>query len=213
MMAHRRFGRNVEAPPRRPRRYRTQTPTMLHASSEKVSDKVDINELARMFDLPDYDKIDEQNVDYVWENGNYAYKEALQQGESEEEAEEARQKAEGEAQTEIYSKWHGGVLAAAEQLFGEHELELVPLRPKHRGSLPYEFRVVPKTSWNDSLKLIIETINGVGYFHFSSPKEFLSSGPYASARIGVLTHLHHIKDHPAVYGGTSASSIFDRSWR
>jgi hypothetical protein len=207
----------VEAPrkpaDRRPRRHRARTPTMLHASSQDVSDKVDVNELAKMFDLPDYDKIDEQNVDYVWENGDYAYKEALGGGASEDEAEEARQKAEGEAQTEIYNKWHSGVIDAAEALFGEHGLTLVPIKPKHRGSLPYTYKVVPTTSWNDALKQIIETINGVGYFHFSNPKEFLDSGPYASARIGVLTHLHHIKDQPAVYGGTSAQSIFDRAWR
>lgn len=196
----------------KPRRHRVRTPTMLHASSQDVSDKVDVNELAKMFDLPDYDKIDEMNVDYVWEQGDYAYKETLSQGGSEDEAEEARQKAEGEAQSETYSKWHSGVTDAAEKLFGEHGLTLVPKKPKHKGSLPYEYKVVPTTSWNDALKQIIETINGVGYFHFSSPKEFLDSGPYASARIGVLTHLHHIKDHPAVYGGTSAQRIFDKAW-
>jgi len=178
-----------------------------------VKDKLNVDELATMFKLPTWDKIDEMNIDTIWENGDAAYKEALQDGESEKKAEESREKAEHAAGNEVYRTWHDAVMSAAENLFGKHHLELIAVPMKRKSVRPYEYRVQPKTSWDAALKQIIETINGVGMFHFSSAREFLDSGPYASARIGVLTHLHHIKDYPRVYGGTSAQHLYERAFR
>ncbi len=175
-----------------------------------VPSKITIDGLASLFGLESAESLDERNTDYVWESGDFAAKYALEHGASESESEAAREAAEGEAQSEVYGKWHGGVLAAAESLFEEHGLTLVPIG---KGLRPFEFRICPVKGWKDSLRAVIETINGVGYFYFSSPREFLDSGPYASARVGVLTHLHWIKDHPAVYGGTSAERLFERAFR
>lgn len=175
-----------------------------------VTDKISISDLASMLGLPDFDQIDELNTDYVWDSGNAAYKESIRDGESESKAEKARERAEGLAQVEVFGKWHSGVMNAADHLFGEHHLQLSPVSAKK--ALGTEFKISPKTTWDAALKQIIETINGVGMFHFSSVREFLQSGPYATARIGVLTHLSHIKDYPRVYGGTSAQRLFDRSW-
>lgn len=179
----------------------------------KVVDKLSVDQLAELFGLESFEKIDERNTDYVWEAGDSAYKHAIHEGESEKKAEKAREDAEGEAGVEIYTKWHDGVMAAAESLFGEHHLSLSPATAKRKGVRPFEYKVEPSKSWDAALKAIIETINGVGMFHFSSVREFLDSGPYSTPRIGVLTHLHHIASYPAVYGGTSAQRIFERSWR
>lgn len=177
----------------------------------KVKDKLNLDELAHLFDLPAWEKIDESNMDNQWEHGNYAYKEALEHGASEAKAEKAREKAEEEAGSEVYVSWGEGVIAAADQLFRYHYLELIPI--KGTGRYPYEFKVVPKTTWDSALGQIIETINGVGMFHFASAREFLDSGPYSTPRIGVLTHLHHIASYPAVYGDYSAKRTFERSFR
>jgi len=177
-----------------------------------IQDKINIEELAKMFDLSSWDEIDERNRDNIWETGDYAYKNALSDGDSEEKAEKAREDAEGEAGHDLYKNWHDGVMAAADALFGEHGLELAPI--KSRGNdRPFEYRIAPTESWDAALKQIIETINGVGMFHFSSRREFLDSGPYATARIGVLRHVHHISSYPEVYGGTSAARYFEQGFR
>jgi hypothetical protein len=178
-------------------------------AARPTSDKIDVNQLAELFKLPEWDKIDEHNLDYYWESGNEAYKYAIRNEESEEDAEKAREDAESEASGEVFNSWHDGVTSAAERLFGEHDLELSPTTSDRT---PFEYLVVPKTTWRAALAKIIETINGVGYFHFNDVEEFLDSGPYTEEE-GVLSHLHWIESYPEVYGDTSARSTFDRAFR
>jgi hypothetical protein len=179
-------------------------------TTSKVSDKINANELAELFGLTTYDDLHEHNIDYIWEAGNYAYKEALDDDASEEEAEEARDKAEQEADRELFENWHSALMNAAEYLFQEHGLTLAPVRGGE--DYPFEFRVAPETSWGDAARKIVETINGVGYFHFDSLRDFLDSGPY-TPRTATLEHLHYINRYPEVYGSDSARSIFDRHFR
>lgn len=162
-----------------------------------LKDQINIDELAKLFDLPPSDDVIESNIDYISD----AY--MSEGGENE--------KAEMEAQDEIYGKWHDAVEYAATQLLERHGLTLKENRrsPKRR---TYEYRVIPMKSWEDAAGAIMETINGVGYFEFNSLREFLESGPY-TAKQAVLSHLHWIKDRPKVYGDTSAQRYYDRSWR
>lgn len=176
-----------------------------------VKDTLNVDEIAKLFDLDEYNDLHERNTDYFWETGDYAYKQAIDDGASEEEAEKAREDAEHEADTEMFHQWHSGVMAAAEHLFGEHRLTLVPANKKP-DRYPYEYRVIPQKSWEDAAAAIVETINGVGMFEFNGVKDFLASGPY-TPRNGVLTHLHWIKRHPEVYGDRSAQDIYRRSFR
>ena len=69
-------------------------------------------------------------------------------------------------------------------------------------------RVKPVASWKKAAKEILETINGVGYFHFRDVNEFCRSGPYTE-RAAVLTHIHYIKRYPDVYGDTSVSRMME----
>jgi hypothetical protein len=140
---------------------------------------------------------------------SYAMEEALGEGKSEEEAEEIAQKAESEERGEEYSKWHDAVVETADHVFGKVGIKLVP---KSNARTPYEYKFVPQKSWKDSANEIREIINGVGYFHFDTLKEFLSSGPYTE-REAVLYHLHHAMSYGEVYGDSSPKDIFDRNYR
>jgi len=180
-------------------------------AKSKVSDKINMDGIAELFGLDTYEHLHERNIDYFGDAGYEARKYALSEGASEEEADEADMKAQEEADTEMFHQWHSAVMAAAESLFEKHGLTLVPAGKKGE-RYPYEYKVVPEESWEKALVPIIETVNGVGYFHFGSVKEFLRSGPY-TPREGVLTHMHWIKDYPAVYGDTSAQRIYERSFR
>jgi len=104
------------------------------------------------------------------------------------------------------------VVSVAESLLAEHKLVLCEEKSRKRGTY---YRVVPATKrgWMESLREIRKTINGVGMFTFSSTTELLSSGPYKSAKQGVLHHLHWIKWYPEVYGGGSVARMIDSALR
>lgn len=179
-------------------------------AKEKLKDVLTIDDLAKMFELPSYESIEEYNLDYISETWSAAYKEAKEQGASEQEAERAAEEAQEEATIDLYRAWHRAVLSAVEPLFRDHGLALTPRGGRER--LSYEFKVTPLTSWKDAADRIRETINGVGYFYFKDLDEFLDSGPY-TARQAVLAHLGWIASAPEVYGEPSARSRYEQAWR
>jgi hypothetical protein len=169
-------------------------------ASDKTSDKISIAQLATMFGLPDWDRIDEMNQQHYWE---------MAKGADDEEA------AEQEAQTEVYNRWYDAVESTAEKLLAEHGLELLAMkhtRKVHANYRPHVLKIIATTSWSDAADKLRETINGVGDFHFDNLREFLDSGPY-TAKQAVLSHLGYIKRHPAVYGGLGANQMYEHAWR
>jgi hypothetical protein len=156
-----------------------------------------------MLGLPAWDDVDERNQQHYWEMARGV------------EDEDARMKAEQEAQEEVYRQWYDAVEATAEKLLGEHGLELLAMkhtRKVHQNYRPHVLKIIPSTSWSDAADKLRETINGVGDFHFGSLSEFLDSGPY-TARQAVLSHLGYIKRYPAVYGGLGANQMYEMHWR
>jgi len=184
---------------------RHATKRVAHATktSDKTSDKITIDQLAKLFDLPDWERIDEMNQQHYWEVSRGA------------EGEEAQMEAESEARDEIYRQWYDAVESAATKLFEEHGLELLAMkntRKVQKNYRPHVLKIIPSKSWSDAADKIRETINGVGTLHFNTLKEFLDSGPY-TARQAVLSHLGYIKRYPAVYGGLGANQMYEQAWR
>lgn len=170
---------------------------------QKLTDKITIAQLAELFKLPDWDRIDELNQEFYWEQSKGAPDE------------DAALEAERAAQEEVYASWYDAVEYVADQLFEEHGLELRPMPVKRRGVVderPFVFKIVPMNSWNDAADKLRETVNGVGYFHYNNLREFLVAGPY-TARQAALSHLHWIKDFPAVYGGQGPRQMYEARWR
>jgi hypothetical protein len=162
------------------------------------SDKIDIDRLAQLLDLPAWEKVDEQNQQHYWEMARGA------------EDEEAQSEAEQAAQDEVYGQWYDAVEHAASKLLGEHDLELQPVGSR-ADKRPHQLKIVPGTSWASSADKIRETINGDGTLHFNDLPEFLTSGPY-TARQAVLSHLSWIRRYPHVYGGPGARQLYDQHW-
>lgn len=179
---------------------------------------INIDQLARMFDLPSIDDLTESNQDYIWQCGSEEAKSAelelaryepdLDPTVVEQRVEDSRYKAEQEASDEIFNKWHTGVMSAANELFDPHGLGLTP---KGDSPYPWEFIVEPFKSWRDAAEHLRQTVNGYGMFVFDSLKEFLDSGPY-TPKEAVLGHLHWIRHYPEVYGSDSAQRMFDRGF-
>ena len=184
-----------------PRGRRSHTIRSHHATKKPTSAKTDVSALATLFDLPQWDDVDERNMDYYWD----AARGAGADEEDEEARERAEEKARDEVRDDLYNNWYDAVHRVAEDLFGEHGLELAPVG---KGKRTYELKIVPKTNWKDAADKIRETVNGVGYFHFNNLKEFLDSGPY-TAQQAVLEHIGYIRRYPEVYGSTSPQRMYE----
>lgn len=166
----------------------------------KTSDKINIDQLAKLFGLPDWEKIDEMNQDHYWE---------MSRGLKDEDAEMDAQQAAAE---EVYNQWYDAVEKAASNLFEEHGLELTQTGKQGKPNRRYDFKIIPTKSWDAAANKLRETINGVGDFHFDDLKDFLHrEGP--SARKAVLSHLGYIKKYPHVYGGLGAHQMYEQAWR
>ena len=180
----------------------------MSTSKKKHNAQVTLDELCALFKLDTIEKFDDRLCSF----GTYgeAYKYAIAEGRSEEEAEEAAMKAESDERDEAVTKYRDAIIAAATKLFAEHHLVLT--EKKRRGRMTDTFLVAPDKSWRDSAACLVETINGYGMFHFANVRDFCVSGPY-TPKEAVLGHLHWIESYPAVYGSTSARSMVDRAMR
>lgn len=177
-----------------------------------------IDDLAKMFGLPEYDDLLEQNQDWMWEQATQ-YVDADAFVDDEDAYNEEVLRAQQEAETaELYNPWYDAVMSVANRLFEMHRLTLTPAWPKdttkeQRAAFrPWQWRIEPEVSWSLAAEAVMETINGVGPFHYSSLKEFLSSGPY-SPQEAVIEHLGWIRRAPDVYGEPSARAMYDRAFR
>lgn len=154
----------------------------------------------------------EDNIDYIFEIAYSVYDEAISFGASEEEAQEARERAQSKAEAEIANAYVDSAVSTIEDQLSEHfALNLIEVTKKDKKGKPtgeQRWQIKPLRTWKESLKLIVETINGVGYYHFDSLREFLDSGPYTE-REGCLTHLGYLSDHAEVYGGLSLKRQFE----
>lgn len=70
---------------------------------------------------------------------------------------------------------------------------------------------MPNTDWKDSASQLLKTINGMGYFYFSTLKEYLYV-ECCTARQAVLNNLDYIRIYPDVYGSYSAKTLYENGW-
>jgi hypothetical protein len=179
-------------------------------AKKPLSDKRTIDQLAKMFNLPAYDDVVEHNWEIVADAGNGAYARALADGDTENQAEKAREKAEMAQGDEIYHQWYDAVEHTASAFFERHGLELAPV--SSGGKRSNELRIIPKTAWIDAAARIRITAEGVGFAYVGNDvNEFLKMGPY-TPRQAVLEHIGVIADYPEVFGGSSAMSIYSRAF-
>lgn len=184
-----------------------------------VSNKITLDDLCRWAKVETI----EDRFDKFEASGAYgfAYDQAIEEGKSEGEAEEAGMEAERAELDEAYSKYHDAVISTMEDCFNKHSLELKPAlsRRQKRYAIKhpdrvqaYEFRVVPVGSWFDALSNVRQTLNGAGPFFFGTNREFCKSGPY-TVRGAVLNHLHWIPEWFDVYEGSKCRSVIERKLR
>lgn len=181
----------------------------------QYNDKLNMDDITKLLGVDSLSNFDDR-IMYCVDSGAYsfAFKEAKSEGKSDEEAEELAMKAESEEQSEYSNNYYDAVMFAAEWLFGKHGLQLHPVKVKGKEvSRPWEYKVIPSTSWDVAFTSIRETINGVGMFDAYNAKEFMKSTCCTTARQCVLMHLHWMRDYCSIFGESSISSIIDRRMR
>lgn len=191
-------------------------------AKKPASDTFTFDELCKAVGLKasysDAEDLIKFNTDYIFEVGYFVYEEAINDGLDEDAADEARMKAQEKMTDKVMRAYVDTAVETIEDQLGEHfALNLIELTEKNKKGKYTEqrrWKVKPLRTWNESLGLIIQTINGIGYFYFASIGEFLDtvldSGPYTE-REGCLTHLHYLSDHAEVYGGQSLKRQFEQS--
>lgn len=104
-------------------------------------------------------------------------------------------------------KFKKAVEQVAQDLFKKHHLDLT------ESEVGGVYEIAPTETWEKAAQEIIETIHGVGLFHFSSLEEFLNVGPHTTLEDAVLAHLEWIPDYPEVYDGVKARTLVERKLR
>jgi len=163
---------------------------------------VEFDSVLRAFKLPSFE--DSVNMDQSDVYG-YALRQAAEEGLEGEEAEQFAMQAE----SDLEAWYHDAYMASIEETV-ESAFEKVGLVAE-LDKKDYKWRLSPEKSWDDTAKQIVEVINGVGYFHFSTLREFLDSGPY-TAREAVEHHFGYAKDYSEVYGDRSPARQFESSF-
>lgn len=172
------------------------------AKAQNYNDVIRSEDLAKLLHLPDFEEFEYEP--YVFEAGDYAYKSAIDDGQSDSQAEAEQERAEHAAQAEQWSSYISALSYVAEELFGKHRLNIH--ESKKRSGI---YRITPQVDWPTAANAIRTTINGYGQFEFSSLREFLDSGPW-TARQAVLQHLNWIWRWPEIYTSGSPRSMFER---
>ena len=173
--------------------------------AKKLSNVLSLDDLAELLGITTFEALREFNEDYLAESWVEGYQYALQEGESEEDAEEQGVVAKQKAEAELYHSWEQALTYVASKLFAKHGLEL-------EDEEGWERKVVPIESWKDAARQIMNTINGATTYEFSTVADFLKSGPY-TPKEAVLRHLHWIRQYPDIHGGGSAARLFEQRFR
>jgi hypothetical protein len=179
----------------------TTTDPPIQPKRRLESNVVTFDRLCKLLGVDSWNKVSDQSIDYY---SQWWDKDAT---------DEENEKTAMEAETDHFRRYYDAVTGVAEDLFGSHGLVLVgKSRTRKPVDRPWEFRVVPKVSWEDAADHIRMTINGVGIFEFSTLREFLDSGPYTGRR-AVLGHLGWIPSWFEVYGEGKARQNVERRMR
>lgn len=176
-------------------------------------DTFDVDGLARLLGLDTWQEMEDRSPDTFLDWGSAAVKVAREDAEtdgktlSDEEEDEIRSREESAARDEAYKRWECNLLNVAESVFEDHNLVLRQLKTK-----PHLYRVHPKHMWEGAAAKIVDTVNGVGLFHFSGAKELADSIP-TTIRGAVLGHLHWMKRRSEVYGTPTPEHMMERLGR
>ena len=194
-------------------RYTKRTlPLKPRKKPRKVQDIHTLDEIAELLGVEAPDLYFERLIQNMvgGEEYEYSYRQALKEGLSEGQAEEAALAAEGEVISEYENAYIEALTATAEHYFGVHQFTLRPAKKNSNWS----FKVgALNKNWKLPASRILETINGHGVFEFSTIEDLRDSIPVETFRQAALEHLQWIRHYGEVYGQASPQEMINRRLR
>lgn len=164
-------------------------------------------EIAKFLDVQGIEELNEQNWEYFSDIRNQVEKEAINDGYSQEEAEQKGYDAEEKVSERMYKGWKSSLEETMEYLLEHHNLSFEIIKKNK-----YETGIkIISSDWQASARKILDTINGVGMFYADTLKEFYETTSVRSYKELVLSHLHWILSYPEVYGKMSPQRYFEGS--
>lgn len=189
--------------------------TTKRKTNSKGEIKVFEDTLCSLLEIEKFEDLHERNCDWIFDSAHdawsYQLKELREENPdiSEDKIESEREKYVEDCEIRLGERMRNHYLnaleKAAEYLFENHGMEIS--RKKAKTGASY-FGVKPKESWKDVCEKLVETINGVGYFHFSNAAELADSIP-DTYKGTAISHFHWMNDYSRVYGCQSANSIYE----
>lgn len=183
-------------------------PTELHMW--RYPDVIDVETLAKLLDLPDYDELHERNADFIWETA----RERVDLDPEDPAFDDVMMDEQHDVEDEyVFGPWHRGVIAAAFRAFDDHLMGIQEVGrppkgfPKNRTWRPWQYRIRPDKSWRDTARRLVKTIDGVGVFGYSGAQGLIDSGPY-TPQSAVISHLHWMRRWPEITGDT----LYERTY-
>ncbi|MFH1247934.1 MAG: hypothetical protein V1490_02130, partial [Candidatus Omnitrophota bacterium] len=142
------------------------------------------------------------NLDGWGDVFDYAQKQAIEEGYTDQEAEEKGNAARDEAARDDLKEYRGKMVQMINYLLKYADLEL-------EESKNYKFFLVPLTSWQHSADKMAKVISGYGTFEYNSGKELKEVGPYKTYAEAIISHLHWLKHGPEIYGDRGYSRLIE----
>lgn len=168
----------------------------------QVSDTVSFDNFCSMFGLTTYSEVVELNESWVSES---AWDSSREFEADSPERESAWDRASDSLWEIIGRAYDSALKAAFEYLSDTCEISVAVDWDNQKVTFGSE-------DWNKAIKIVIESINGYGTFHFENPEELILSGPYAGAKEATISHLHWHSERGNIFGEEGIKRIFDSAF-
>ncbi len=159
--------------------------------------KIDVIRMARILGVKTPEEFDEELRTIPRDTYGIVLREAIDEGCSDEEAEEKAMAAEDAELAELVRKYESDLVSIFENEAANLKLEISALKTK-----PGVYAITPKDSWAKSAQAVRSIVHGIAGWWFPSFREFLDSGPY-TPRQAVDAHLGYLGEQWKLYGYAS----------
>lgn len=178
----------------------SDTKQSLYIGKENL-DTLDMLIRVMSLDIPTTQEVEESLLDYPSEVYDYTFKQAKEDGYTDEEAEEKAREAESEERDDEFKKYMQDIIRTINYLLNFHGIELEVIKKRY---------YITSKSWKETANKVASTITGYGMFEYNSGKELKEGLPCRTYCEAAIQHLHWLKYYPEVYGETSYRRIYER---
>jgi len=163
-----------------------------------TQDKVSVSYFSNLFGCISLDELIEENIDFVFQSVYESLKAEDRNDPN------YQDKCDDEAD-KYWEKIVEAYYSALNTIFTylSEECGVTCLLVKESNSITFD-----SPSWEEALNIVLDSIHGVGAFHFEDGTDLINSGPYDGAKGAVIHHIHWHACRGEIYGSQSITAMF-----